>query len=114
MSENITTLENGIMVDEDGIKYAEVDQVRVIDKFQVFIDGNPKKKFYKNSAYGSARCLGLKRNFKKYAIKNGFTEIINDDSSYFEYSYQNDTGNIMSLRKIGQIEESYKTLAIVR
>ena len=74
------------------------------DIFQVFIDEIPQRKHFKHSTYGSARMLGIKRNFRKYAERYGFTEVINDDRSHLEYSYQHPDGRIMSLRFIGKEE----------
>lgn len=71
--------------------------------FQVFIDDDPQKKHFKRCSYASARMLGTKRNFKKYAEKYGFVTLVNDENSFFEYSYRDEANRVMSLRLIDKI-----------
>lgn len=66
--------------------------------FQIYIDDIPQRKHLKYPSLGSGRVLGLKKNFTRYAQKYGFTEVINDDASWLEYSYKDDTGRVMSLQ----------------
>ena len=70
--------------------------------FQVFIDEQPQRKHFKHCSYSSGRLLGIKRQFKKHAQKSGFTELVDDNKSWIEYSYQDENGKVMSLRFVGE------------
>ncbi len=70
------------------------------DIFQVFIDDKPQRKTFKRLVCSSGRMLGIKRNFKKYAEKYGFMDTVEDPSSWINYCYRNENGNVMHLRLI--------------
>lgn len=72
--------------------------------FQIYIDGVPQHKHFKHCATGSGRMLGVKKGFKKYAEKHGFDTFVDDQSSWFGYSFQDSDNRIMSLRFTGEDE----------